>query len=258
MLAEPPARRRRHPARERLHGAAHPAGRGVQGAVRRAGRHGLRDDRGRRAARVRRLRPCQRHQLRPPACRGRRTTSCASSTSTTTRCRSATVGELLVRAAEPWVITPGYFHQPERDGRGVAQRVVPHRRRVPLRRGRQLLLRRPHQGRHPPARREHLVVRGRGRSWCSTPAVQECAARRRAVGAGRGRDQGVRRRRRRRRRRPRRAARVPRAADAQVHAAPLRGGGRRACPRPTPPSAPARSSSATRGITAATWDREAV
>ncbi len=28
---------------------------------------GLRDDRGRRAARVRRLRPCQHHQLRPPA-----------------------------------------------------------------------------------------------------------------------------------------------------------------------------------------------
>ena len=45
----------------------------------------------------------------------------------------------------------------------LAQRLVPHRRPVPPGRGGQLLLRRPHQGHDPAARREHLVVRGRER-----------------------------------------------------------------------------------------------
>ena len=94
------------------------------------GRHRLRHDRDRRAPRLRRLRPRQHHQLRPAAARAPRTTRCASSTSTTARCRSATVGE-LVRAARRAVghhaglLPPARAHR-----RGVAQRVVPHRRRA--------------------------------------------------------------------------------------------------------------------------------
>src|SRR3546814_15876657 len=49
------------------------------------------------------------------------------------------------------------------DGGGVAQRLVPHRRHVRARRRRRLVLRRPPEGRDPPARREHLVLGGRGR-----------------------------------------------------------------------------------------------
>ena len=47
------------------------------------------------------------------------------------------------------------------DRRGVAQPVVPHRRRAAPRRGRLVLLRRPLQGRAAPARREHQLLRGR-------------------------------------------------------------------------------------------------
>ena len=47
------------------------------------------------------------------------------------------------------------------DGGGVAERLVPHRRRVPGRRRRLVLLRRPPPRRHPSAGREHLLVRGR-------------------------------------------------------------------------------------------------
>ena len=47
------------------------------------------------------------------------------------------------------------------DRRGLAQPLVPHRRPRGARGRRRLPLRRPHQGRDPPPRREHLVVRGR-------------------------------------------------------------------------------------------------
>ena len=47
------------------------------------------------------------------------------------------------------------------DRRGLAQPLVPHRRPRGARGRRRLPLRRPHQGRDPPARREHLVLRGR-------------------------------------------------------------------------------------------------
>ncbi len=46
----------------------------------------------------------------------------------------------------------------------VAQWLVPYRRRLQARRRGQLLFRRPAEGRDPPARREHLVVRGRVRN----------------------------------------------------------------------------------------------
>ena len=71
------------------------------------------------------------------------------------------VGELVVRAGEPWSLNVGYYKMPEATVGGVAQRLVPHRRRLQARRRRLVLLRRPHQRRDPPARREHLVVRGR-------------------------------------------------------------------------------------------------
>ena len=65
------------------------------------------------------------------------------------------------------------------DRERVAQRLVPHGRPVRAGRGRQLLLPRPDEGRDPPARREHLVVRGRGggrsairssRTWRRSPS----------------------------------------------------------------------------------------
>ena len=57
------------------------------------------------------------------------------------------------------------------DRRGLAQPVVPHRRRAAPRRGRLVLLRRPLQGRAAPPRREHQLLRGRaGRSSATRPS----------------------------------------------------------------------------------------
>ncbi len=83
------------------------------------------------------------------------------------------------------------------DRGGVAQRLVPHRRRLPSRRGRLVLLRRPSPRHDPSPGREHLVVRGRddrGRA----PGGARVRRDRRARAARRGR-----RVRRRDRRRPR-------------------------------------------------------
>ena len=220
------AHRRRHAARERVHGPAHPAGGGVQGPLRRAGRHGLRHVRGGRAARLGRLRPRQRHELRPRPPRPAPLRGAHRR-----RARRGGARRRGRRADRP-VGRPVGHHagllQPARaHGRGVAQRVVPHRRRVPVRRGRQLLLRRSPEGRHPPPGREHLVVRGGGGGE-PAPRRAGVRGRRRALRARRGRDQGPRGGRRRRRGRPRRAHRLPGAPHAQVHGAPLRGGGRRA------------------------------
>ena len=73
------------------------------------------------------------------------------------------VGELILRSDRPWAFSHGYYKNPEataeawrngwfhtgdgfrRDGEG------------------QFLLRRPAEGHNPPARREHLLLRGRGR-----------------------------------------------------------------------------------------------
>ena len=70
-------------------------------------------------------------------------------------------GELVLRADEPFAFASGYFGKPEADRRGLAQPLVPHRRPRGARGRRRVPLRRPHQGRDPPPRREHLVVRGR-------------------------------------------------------------------------------------------------
>ena len=103
-------------------------------------------------------------------------TRSASSTTNDEDVGPGNVGELIVRADEPWAMNAGYYGMPEQDGRGLAQRLVPHRRRLHVRRGRQLLLRRSDQGRDPPPRREHLVVRGRGATCNEHPDVAESAA----------------------------------------------------------------------------------
>ena len=54
----------------------------------------------------------------------------------------------------------GLLQESRSDRARLAQRLVPYRRRISSRRAGQLLLRRPHEGRDPPARREHLVLRG--------------------------------------------------------------------------------------------------
>ncbi len=77
--------------------------------------------------------------------------------------RMATVGELILRASRPWEMSAGLLQQSAGHGRGLAQWLVPHRRCIPSRRRRQFLLRRPDQGRDPPPRREHFVVRSGGR-----------------------------------------------------------------------------------------------
>ena len=75
---------------------------------------GLRDDRDRGAARHRRLRTWPTPRAAAGSGRATPATRCASSTSTTRSVPVGTVGELVVRSDEPWVITPGYFNQPER------------------------------------------------------------------------------------------------------------------------------------------------
>ena len=70
-------------------------------------------------------------------------------------------GELLLRADEPYRLRERLLQHAREDGRGLAQPVVPHRRPRGARGRRRLPLRRPHQGRDPAARREHLFLRGR-------------------------------------------------------------------------------------------------
>ena len=141
------------------------------------------------------------------------------------------VGELVVRSAGAVGAQRRLLQDAGADGGGVAQRLVPHRRRLPLRRRRLVLLRRPAARHHPPARREHLVVRGgddRGRA----PRRARVRRDRCPGGAGRRRPHGGGDRPRARPLRPRGADRVPGAADAAVHGAALRGGGRRPAPAP--------------------------
>ncbi len=89
----------------------------------------------------------------------------------------------------PMVDEPRLSQQSRGDGNGVAQRLVSHRRRLPARRGRQFLLRRPAEGRDSPARREHLLLRGRSRGQ-RPPRRARGRRGRRAVGVRRGRRAG--------------------------------------------------------------------
>ena len=71
------------------------------------------------------------------------------------------VGELVVRPGAPVDVQQRLLQHAGEDRRGLAEPVVPHRRRAAPRRGRLVLLRRPLQGRAAPARREHQLLRGR-------------------------------------------------------------------------------------------------
>ena len=75
------------------------------------------------------------------------------------------VGELVGPPGSPVDLQQRLLQHAREDPRGLAEPLVPHRRRAAPRRGRLVLLRRPLQGRPPPARREHQLLRGRaGRS----------------------------------------------------------------------------------------------
>ena len=132
VAAGAPRRRRRPRTRERLDGAARPVPRRVQGAFRRSGHDVVRVGRAQRPD----PRRWMGHQLaRPGGAAGRcgtgfPGTTCAWSTSTTTRSRPDAVGELVVRTSEPWTHERGLPRDAGEDGRGVAERLVPHRRRV--------------------------------------------------------------------------------------------------------------------------------
>ena len=125
----PVARRRRQPAAERDRGADDPRDGGVRASLRRAGRDRVRADRGRHG-RHHRLGPRPVGQLRPrarglPVARG------------PDRGRARRAGRhrrgrrddrAQRRAVEP---EPRLLPHARADGRRVAQRLVPHRRRVP-------------------------------------------------------------------------------------------------------------------------------
>ena len=101
------------------------------------------------------------------------------------------VGELIVRSDLHVDDDARLSEHAGGDGAGVAQRLVPHRRRLPARRRGRILFRRPDEGHHPPARREHLVVRGRSRD--RQPSGGAGRRRRRgAERAWRGGDPGLR------------------------------------------------------------------
>ena len=80
------------------------------------------------------------------------------------------VGELIVRSGEPWALNVGYYGMPEQTAEAWRNGWFHTGDALPVRRGRLLLLRRPAEGHHPPAGREHLVVRGRGGRERAHPA----------------------------------------------------------------------------------------
>ena len=149
----------------------------------------------------------------------------ASSTRTTSSCRrrgrrAAAARRRAVRVRER------LLRQARGDRRRLAQPLVPHRRPGGARGRRRLPLRRPHQGRDPPARREHLVVRGRaGAAEPSRGGGGRGLSG--ALGAGRRRGDGRRRRARGRGARPGRARRLLPHAAAVLRDPALRRGRRR-------------------------------
>ena len=159
----PPTTRRRtaalHPLVVGL--ACPPRDRGARGDLRRAGRRGVRHDRGgapdgeqpaaaaARASRARSGRPA-----------GPRSPIIDDDGD---RCRRATIGEIVIRGPN---VTAGYETNPEANADGVRRRLVPHRRPGHDRRRRLPLAHRPAEGDHQPRRREDLPARGRrGRCW---------------------------------------------------------------------------------------------
>ena len=143
------------------HRAADRGGGDLPRTLRGRGLHHLQHDRD-RLRDLQRCQPDARRQLRPRRARASRP---ASSTTTTARCRSARSASWRC-AASALVDQPRLPQQPGGDGAGLAQRLVPHRRRLPPRRRGQVLLRRPDEGRHPSAGGEHLLLRGGGGDLC--------------------------------------------------------------------------------------------
>ena len=130
-------------------------------ALRRAHLHGLRDDRGAGADRLR-PRPGRRARAAaaPPT---RCTTSCGSSTRTTSRCRRTRRASSIARHTLPWTINSGYKNMPEATAEAWRNGWFHTGDQFTQDEDGQLLLPRPDQGRDPAPRREHLVVRGRDR-----------------------------------------------------------------------------------------------
>ena len=167
-----------------------------------------------------------RHRLGPrtvgrtagAAARTTRGPRCASSTSTTSRCPTGEVGELVVRSAEPWALNVGYYKMPEQTAAAWRNGWF-HTGDA---------FRRDDDGWYYFVDRLRDAIRRRGENISSFevetlvaehPDVRECAAI--GVPAPLGEDDVmvaviVRRP---ERVRSRRAARVPRAAHAAVHAA---------------------------------------
>ena len=240
------ARRRRQPAARRHLRPAHPRDRRVQAALRRRGGHLLRHDRDRRIV----VRPAG-TTARQPGAAGARTDYPWPEVRVVDEhdepLGPGEVGELVVRAAEPWALNAGYYGMPEataaawRNGwfhTGDAFRY-------------------DEDGNYFLVDRLKDAIRRRGenissfeveQSCAAYPGVAECAAI--GVPAEFGDDEvmvvvevG-----RRRRDRPRRAARVARRAAAQVHGAALHRRRRRS-PATRRRSGSRSSSSARRGVT---------
>ena len=73
------------------------------------------------------------------------------------------VGELIVRASEPWGMNAGYLNNPRSHRFRLAQWLVSHRRRLQHRRRRLFLFPRSDEGLHPPEGRKCVELRSRGR-----------------------------------------------------------------------------------------------
>ena len=139
------------------------------------------------------------------------------------------VGELVVRSAEPWALNVGYYKMPAQTAEAWRNGWFHTGDAFRYDDGRLVLLRRPHERHDPPARREHLVLRGRGHGQ---RASRRCRMRRH-----RGADGPWGRRmprpcpgQRPFRLRPGRTAPLSRPAHAPLHGAALRRGGRRRSP----------------------------
>ena len=129
-------------------------------------------------------------------------------------------GEFVIRSRRPNVMFRGYYKDPDATAKAMARRLVPFGRPRPALAGRVLRVHRPVEGLDPPARREHLLVRGRaGGQLPSGCGRERCGGS--AVGAGRGGRHDRRRATRCRRGRPRRARGVLRRAHGCVHGAAL-------------------------------------
>ena len=82
----------------------------------------------------------------------------ASSMSDDNELPDGEAGELILRADEPVRFRDRLFRHAREDRRGLAQSLVPYRRPGDPRQRRLFPLRRPAEGRDPPARREHLFL----------------------------------------------------------------------------------------------------